>query len=233
MPPAHAAEEFDLATVAIRDLNAALHAVPSGSNRRHFRVTNPRGAHSIAVGLTEPVQVDVMGPTGYYCAGMNKNATIEIHGHAGPGVAENIMSGVVRVRGNASQYAAASGRGGLVIIEGDAATRCGISMKGVDIVVGGSVGAMSAFLAQRGTLVVLGDAGENLGDSLYEARIFVRGKVASLGGDCVRKEMRPNHLAKLGRLLKAAGIDADPGSFTRYGSARRLYHFHADQADHY
>ena len=33
----------------------------------------------------------------------------------------------------------------------------------------GSVGHMSAFMAQAGTLVVLGDAGEALGDSLYEA----------------------------------------------------------------
>ena len=41
-------------------------------------------------------------------------------------------------------------------------------MKGVDIVVKGSVGHMSAFMAQSGTLVVPGDAGEALGDSLQE-----------------------------------------------------------------
>ena len=55
-------------------------------------------------------------------------------------------------KGNASQYAGASGHGGLLVIEGDAAARCGISMKGVDIVVGGSVGHMSAFMGQAGNI---------------------------------------------------------------------------------
>ena len=41
-------------------------------------------------------------------------------------------------------------------------------MKGVDIVVGGSIGHMSAFMAQAGRLVVRGDAGEALGDSIYD-----------------------------------------------------------------
>ena len=72
-------------------------------------------------------------------------------------------------------------------------------MKGVDIVVGGNVGHMSAFMAQAGRLVVRGDAGEALGDSIYEARIYVRGTVASLGADCVAKEMRAEHHAELER----------------------------------
>ena len=63
-------------------------------------------------------------------------------------------------------------------------------MKGIDIVVRGSVGHMSAFMAQEGNLVVCGDAGDALGDSLYEARIFVRGTVKSLGADCEEKPMR-------------------------------------------
>ena len=37
-------------------------------------------------------------------------------------------------------------------------------MKGIDIVVKGSVGHMSAFMAQAGNLVVLGDAGDALGE---------------------------------------------------------------------
>ena len=106
-------------------------------------------------------------------------------------------------------------------------------MKGVDIVVQGSVGHMSGFMAQRGRLVVCGDAGSALGDSLYEAEIFVRGKVSDLGADCVEKEMDAAQLAALGALLARAGIDASPGDFRRYGSARRLYHFHVDNADAY
>ena len=110
-------------------------------------------------------------------------------------VVQAMMSGTVRVRGNASQSAAATAHGGLLVVEGSAAARCGISMKGVDIVVGGDVGHMSAFMGQAGRLEVCGDTGDALGDSLYEARIYVRGTVKSLGADCVEKEMRDEHLA--------------------------------------
>jgi methylamine---glutamate N-methyltransferase subunit B len=40
-------------------------------------------------------------------------------------------------------------------------------------------------MAQAGTLTVFGDAGESLGDSIYEARLYVCGSVAGLGADCV------------------------------------------------
>ena len=46
---------------------------------------------------------------GYYCAGMNKLATVRVHGNAGSGLAENMMSGRVDVNGNASQSAGATG----------------------------------------------------------------------------------------------------------------------------
>ncbi|MFL5336507.1 MAG: protein GlxC [Geminicoccaceae bacterium] len=225
--------EFDLRDGGVRALNQRLHALRVDGNETAFRVTNPMGAHSIAVGIELPVEVAIDGHVGFYCGGMNKEASITIHGHAGPGVAENMMSGRVHVTGNCSQGAGASGRGGLLIIDGDASSRCGISMKGISIVVKGSVGHMSAFMGQTGNLVVCGDCGRDLGDSLYEAKLFVRGKVASLGADCVEKPMRPNHLAKLARLLAEAGVDHDPAEFRRYGSARRLYHFHVDHAASY
>ncbi|UJW87307.1 GXGXG domain-containing protein [Devosia sp. SL43] len=225
---------FDLATATLRELNAQLHATQSGSNDTAWEVLNPRGAHSVAVGIDAPLHVDVHGSVGYYCGGMNSQGTVTVHGSAGPGVAENMMSGIVHIKGDASQYAGATGRGGLLIIDGNAASRCGISMKGIDIVVRGSVGHMSAFMGQSGNLVVLGDAGEALGDSLYEARLFVRGSVKSLGADCVEKPMRDEHLAILADLLERAGIDdVEPSEFTRYGSARTLYNFNIDNADAY
>jgi glutamate synthase domain-containing protein 3 len=223
----------DLAATPLRTLNARLHALGPGTNETEWEVLNPRGLHAVAVGLDAPVAVAVRGPTGYYAGGMNKHASVTIHGSAGPGVAENMMSGTVIVEGDASQYAGASGRGGLLVVRGNAASRCGISMKGIDIVVGGSVGHMSAFMAQKGTLVVCGDAGEALGDSIYEARLFVRGTVKSLGADCIEKPVRPEHRDLLTDLLARAGIDADPAAFRRYGSARQLYQFHPDNADAY
>ena len=223
----------DLAADSVRDLNQRLHDLPPETNERLWRIVNPKGAHAIAAGLDRPIEILIEGHVGYYCAGMIKQAKLVIDGHCGVGVAENIMSGEVRVKGNASQSAGASGHGGLLVIEGDASARCGISMKGVDIVVGGSVGHLSAFMAQTGSLVVCGDAGQSLGDSIYEAKIYVQGKVESLGADCVEKKMTDHHLAKLGRLLDRAGLKADPRKFKRYGSARKLYNFHVDHADAY
>ena len=165
---------------------------------------------------------------------MNKLATVRVHGNAGPGLAENLMSGAVIVEGSASQSAGATGRGGLLVVHGDASARCGISMKGIDIVVRGSVGHLSAFMSQTGRLVVGGDAGEALGDSIYEARLYVREEVASLGADCVEKEMRPEHMIELRELLERAAIPhAAPSEFRRYGSARRLYNFEVDNAGAY
>lgn len=218
---------FDLREASRREVNRALHQARTGS----FRVLNPRGAHGLACGIDAPVSVEIEGSVGYYCAGMNKQGAVLVRGNAGTGLAENIMSGTVRITGSATMSAGATGCGGLVVIEGDAGSRCGISMKGVDIVVGGSVGHMSAFMAQAGSLVVLGDAGSDLGDSIYEARLFVRGEVDSLGSDAVEKEMRPEHVAALARLLDAAAMEADPGDFRRYGSARGLYNFHIDDID--
>jgi methylamine---glutamate N-methyltransferase subunit B len=225
----------DLASTSLRELNHRLHELAGDDPAPgRWQILNPSGAHAVACGLDAPLEVEVMGHVGYYCAGMNKRATVRVHGNAGTGLAENMMSGTVVVDGNASQSAGASGRGGLLVVHGDAGARCGISLKGLDIVVGGSIGHMSAFMAQRGCLVVCGDAGDALGDSIYETHVYVRGNVRSLGADCVEKELREHHVGELRELLERAGLDdADPADFRRYGSARRLYNFHVDHAGSY
>ncbi len=226
-------QTYDVAESGLRGLNSTLQAQSKETNQTSWEVQNPKGSHAIAVGLDAPIEVTVKGSTGYYCAGMNQQATIKVEGSVGPGVAENMMSGTVIVEGDASQYAGATGHGGLLVIKGNASSRCGISMKGIDIVVHGNIGHMSAFMAQAGNLVVCGDAGDALGDSLYEARLFVRGSVKSLGADCIEKEMRPEHLELLADLLERAGTDAKPEEFKRYGSARQLYNFDVDNAAAY
>ena len=62
----------------------------------------------------------------------------------------------------------------------------------------------------------------------------MRGDVESLGADCIEKEIRPEHLETLARLLAAAAPATDgagPSQFRRYGSARRLYNFTIDDVD--
>lgn len=228
-------QTVDLQASSVRELNQALHALHGVSSAKHWRVLHPLGAHAVAVGLNADVTVEIDGDVGYYCAGMNQRAIVIVNGSAGVGIGENMMSGRIYVRGDASAAAGATAHGGTLVIDGNASARCGISMKGIDIVVKGSIGPMSAFMAQAGTLTVFGDAGEALGDSIYEAKLFVRGKVKSLGADCIEKPMEDRHRAELFEKLKEAGVvhEIDVADFRRYGSARNLYHFHVDNAGAY
>ena len=226
--------KFDLDAKPLREVNQFLHGDASTLDGKSIVIENPNGAHNIAVGLKADVHVTIKGHAGYYAAGMNQLAKVTIEGSAGSGVAENMMSGVVHVKGFASNAAAATANGGLLIIDGDAGLRTAIALKGADVVVGGSVGSFSAFMAQAGNFVILGDAGEGLGDSIYEAKIFVRGKVKSLGADCEEKTTSPEDRKILADLLAKSGHeDVNPDSFKQYGSARTLYHFHVDNAGAY
>jgi formylmethanofuran dehydrogenase subunit C len=144
-----------------------------------------------------------------------------------------MMSGRLHIKGFASTAAGASAHGGLLIIDGDASLRCGISLKGADIVVGGSVGSFSAFMAQAGRIVICGDAEDALGDSLYEAVIYVRGKVRSLGADARFEPMSDTDRAAVKSLLTAAGLSHDASEFRRVASAKSLYHWNADAHQEY
>jgi glutamate synthase domain-containing protein 3 len=222
---------FDLAKQSLRDLNQFLHGDLAGVHA--VTVENPDGANSIAVGLNAPVSVDINGHAGYYAAGMNQAATVVVHGNAGPGCAENMMSGRVEVTGFASGGAGASAQGGLLVIRGGAGLRCGISLKGGDIVVGGDVGSFSAFMAQAGRMVICGDAGDGLGDSLYEAVLYVRGAVRSLGADARVEPMTDADYTAVAKLLAQAGIEHAVTDFKRIASAKTLYHWNADAGQTY
>ena len=227
------AMEFDLAQVPLREVNRYLHRDALAAGVSQVRILNPDGAHSIASGLASPFDVEIDGHVGYYVGGMNQQARITVRGNAGPGAGENMMSGMIRIEGFASTGAGASAHGGCLVVHGDASLRCGISLKGGDIVVGGSVGSFSAFMAQAGRIVICGDASDALGDSLYEAVIYVRGKVRSLGADARFEPMQAADHAAVAELLGVAGFRHDPKEFQRIASAKSLYHWNADANQEY
>lgn len=218
---------LDAAQGGVRTINRFLHRDVPAREIGAVRIENPNGMHNLAVGLQVPVEVHILGHAGYYAAGMNQHARITVHGNVERGVAENMMSGMVRVTGNASESAGASAHGGLLVIEGDAAGRCGISLKGGDIVVGGSVGHAAMFMAQAGRLIVCGDAGPGLGDSLYEAIVYVGGKIEGLGADAREEPMSDLDRAMVAELLSTASLNNSRGTgeFKKITSARRLYHW--------
>jgi methylamine---glutamate N-methyltransferase subunit B len=223
---------FDLTQTSLREVNQYLHHNLL-DNPTPIKIINSNGAHNIAIGLNAPVDVEIIGHAGYYAASMNKLANVTITGNAGTGVAENMMSGRVHIKGFASVSAGASAHGGMLIIDGNAGLRCGISLKGGDIVVGGNVGSFSAFMAQAGRIVVCGDAGEALGDSLYEAVIYVRGNIKSLGADAQIEPMLEADYLTVGELLAKAGFPHHPKEFKRVASAKQLYHWNADAKQEY
>ena len=75
-------------------------------------------------------------------------------------------------------------------------------------------------MAQAGKLVVCGDAGDALGDSLYEAVIYVRGKMKSLGADAHEETMTDADYAAVKELLVKAGLNHDAKQFRRVASKR-------------
>jgi glutamate synthase domain-containing protein 3 len=211
------------AELSTREINVALRSLPDGD---HAVITEPLGRHNLAVGLTNRIGITIEGNAGYFIGGLGDGPDLTVDGFVGWAVGENLMSGTIRVRGSASQSAGASAHGGLIVIEGDASLRAGISLKGGTVAIAGDAGPMGAFMAQAGTILIGGDAGPGLGDSLYEAVIYVGGRVASLGADARVEELGDDDVLIVKELIDRAGFDhIEPGDVTRVASARSLYHF--------
>ncbi len=221
-------ETLSCEELGTRGVNQRLALLEEGAA---VQVTNPRGRHNLAVGLTTEISISIGGNAGYFLGGLGgdgqgRGPHIDVHGFVGWSVGENLMGGVIRVRGSASQSAGSSARGGLIMIEGDASLRAGISLKGATLAIAGDAGAMSGFMAQAGTILIGGNAGHGLGDSLYEAVIYVAGTVASFGADAVVQEMTDEDVLEVKRLVAQTGFEhIDPNRVTKVASARQLYHF--------
>lgn len=211
--------------LTVREINQRLRELPDGTE---VAINDPQGRHNLAVGLANQLEITIEGNAGYFIGGLSDGPNIRINGFVGWSVGENLMSGTVRVMGNASECAGASSHGGHLIVHGDASSRAGISLKGGNILVGGDVGHMSGFMAQAGCMLVGGDAGDGLGDSLYEAVIYVAGKVKSLGSDARIEDLTETDIAEVSRLVDLSGFDhIVPQDVTRIASAKELYNFDA------
>jgi methylamine---glutamate N-methyltransferase subunit B len=219
---------LDCDDLGTRAVNRALRTLP-GDARACLRA--PRGRHNLAVGLPGDVAITIDGNAGYFLGGLcgtkdGSGPDIAVNGFVGWSVGENLMGGTIRVRGSASQSAGASARGGRIFIEGDASLRAGISLKGGTLAVAGDAGAMTGFMAQAGRILIGGNAGHALGDSLYEAVIYVQGSIASLGADAVVDEMTDDDVLIVKRLVEESGFEhIEPDRLTKVASARQLYHF--------
>ena len=218
--------EFDAADMEISDINIKIRELMK-SGVGTITVKNPRAKHSIGVGILNRLNLNFEGSLGYFGCGLADGANIRISGRVGWSCAENMMSGTVVIEKNAGSLFGAAIRGGDLVCKGQAGARVGIDQKGGTIIVGGSVGAFTGFMMQRGRMIILGDAGDNLGDSMYDGTIYVAGKIASLGVDCVETEMTDLDKKYLQGKLSLYGMSAPNGvdKMVKLTSGKQLWNY--------
>ena len=89
-------------------------------------------------------------------------------------------------------------------------------------------------MAQAGVLLVGGDAGDALGDSLYEAVIYVAGAIKSLGSDAQIEELTEQDVARVRELVDLAGFGhVSPEDVTRVGVGAAALQLRRRQGHHY
>lgn len=188
---------------------------------------NPRGKHSLGVGILSKLNLIIEGSTGYFGVGLIDGPNVRITGRVGWSCAENMMAGSVVIEKNAGSTFGAAIRGGDLVCMGSVGSRTGIDMKGGTILVGGDTGALTGFMMQRGRMVFCGNAGKNLGDSMYDGTIYVGGDIQSCGVDAIEAELTDVDKAWLTRKLTQYGLMPDKGvnHFTKIVAGKQLWNY--------
>ena len=190
-------------------------------------IKNPRGKHSLGVGILSKLNLIFEGSLGYFGAGLLDGPNVRINGRVGWSCGENMMSGTILIEKNAGSTFGAAIRGGDLICRGSVGSRTGIDMKGGTIIVGGNTGMLSGFMMQRGRMIFCGNAGKNLGDSMYDGVIYVGGEIASLGVDAVTADLTDIDKTWLTRkltqyeLLPKQGVE----HFTKIVAGKQLWNY--------
>ncbi|MGR3513158.1 MAG: GXGXG motif-containing protein [Paracoccaceae bacterium] len=218
--------ELDCDGLTATEVNANIRALMD-EGYGSIVIKNPRGMHSLGVGVLNKLNLIVEGSTGYFAVGLIDGPNVRINGRVGWSCGENMMSGTVVIEKNAGSTFGAAIRGGDLVCRGSVGSRTGIDMKGGTIIVGGDTGALSGFMMQRGRMVVCGNAGKNLGDSMYDGTIYVGGEIKSCGVDAVEAELTDLDKAWLTRKLTQYGLMPDNGvdHFTKIVAGKQLWNY--------
>lgn len=216
--------EFDATGLTPRLINLELRRLLYTEGVTEVTIHNPGAQHSIAVGLLTRCRIRILGSLGYFGCGLVDGPEIHISGRVGWSVAENMMSGVIVIDKNAGSLTGAALRGGDLVVRGHVGARTGIDQKGGTIIVGGNTGSMTGFMMQRGRQIICGDAGPGLGDSMYDGSIYVGGRVAALGVDCVEAEMTPADDELIDRKFGIYAM-ARPDRFRKFVCGKKLWNY--------
>jgi methylamine---glutamate N-methyltransferase subunit B len=215
---------FDAHELSTRQINLELRRLLYEEGVSDVTVRNPGAKHSLGVGILTRCRITFDGSLGYFGCGLIDGPEIHITGRVGWSACENMMSGVVVVDGNAGSLTGAAMRGGDLVVKGQVGARTGIDQKGGTIIVAGDAGMMTGFMMQRGRMILCGDVGHGLGDSMYDGTIYVGGKVASLGIDCVPGEWTDADTEFVERKFRIYGLGAPP-QLQKFVCGKKLYNY--------
>ena len=218
--------EIDTDPMTTTEVNSRIREM-MGEGYGTIRILNPRGKHSLGVGILSRVNLEFEGSLGYFGVGLVDGPNIRINGRVGWSCAENMMSGTVLIEKNAGSTFGAAIRGGDLVCRGSVGSRTGIDQKGGTIIVGGDTGALTGFMMQRGRMVFCGNAGKNLGDSMYDGTIFVGGEIKSLGVDAIEAELTELDQAWLTRKLSQYDLlpEAGVAHFKKVVAGKQLWNY--------
>ncbi len=216
--------QFDAREMSTRKINAELRWLLYEQGVKDVAILNPSARHSLGVGILTRCRITFEGSLGYFGLGLLDGGEVQINGRVGWSVAENMMSGTVVIESNSGSLAGAALRGGDLVIKGRTGARTGIDQKGGTIIVMGSAGSMTGFMMQRGRQIILGDVGPGLGDSMYDGTIYVGGKVAALGIDCVESEWTDADTELIRRKFSIYGLGKPP-ELQKFVCGKKLYNY--------
>ena len=215
---------FDAHDLTTRQVNLELRWLLHEQGVKDVTVLNPGAKHSLGVGILTRCRIRFEGSLGYFGCGLIDGPEITVAGRVGWSACENMMSGVVVIEANAGSLTGAAMRGGDLVVKGDVGARTGIDQKGGSIIALGNAGAMTGFMMQRGRQVICGDVGHGLGDSMYDGKIYVGGKVRSLGIDCVPGEWDDSDTEFIQRKFRIYGL-GEPPEFQKFVCGKKLYNY--------
>ncbi|MBV9942286.1 MAG: hypothetical protein JO262_09185 [Solirubrobacterales bacterium] len=215
---------FDARELTTRQINLELRRLVYELGVREVTVRGPGAKHSLGVGILARCRITFEGSLGYFACGLIDGPEVHITGRVGWSACENMMSGVCVIDGNAGSLTAAALRGGDVVVRGRVGARTGIDQKGGTVVVLGDAGSMTGFMMQRGRQIICGDAGHGLGDSMYDGTLYVGGKVASLGIDCVPGEWTEADTEFVARKFSIYGLGSPP-QLQKFVCGKKLYNY--------
>ena len=138
---------------------------------------------SIAVGVDKKAKITIDGNAGDFFGALTNGASLTLNGNAGRFAGDVMRSGKIIINGDCSEGAGMYMYGGQIIVNGDGGDNIGQISKGGAVLITGNAGDFVGLYLTGGDIVVLKNIGKKTGDWMIKGRIFVGGKITSLGNN--------------------------------------------------